>query len=132
LRVTPNGVTRYVAEGFEAGSYTPFYTFSNGILWKWTGMHFERATGQEQQRFSDAKSGDTTWSQTTNVLSRAENETKFKVVLAGRPMALVVRRVGSTKTIALEMPGGQAEIIWSSDEHPRRVNKNEYQRVFGT
>jgi hypothetical protein len=136
LRVTPQEVKRYVAEGLEPGICTPFektiyYGYSNGFLWKWTGMRFEKATAEEQQRFDSARSGDGSWSETTKVLSRADNEPRFTVELSGKPLVLVARRSGFKRTIELQLPNREPQTIWSLDRHPRRATKAEHQQVFG-
>ena len=139
LRLTLDGVEQHIFENASVGSYRVFeghiYTYENRSLLRWSGTRFEHVSADEERRFAGAKipSGEffsvNGWSYRCCVLHRRAGggETEFAIELGGQQLVLKVNDdVGVSVTVDLQRPNQQSQRIWSLDERPRRVSKDEY------
>ena len=145
IRVTPQGVQRWVNEPVDAAFLTPFqdgfYGLCPGaVLCKWTEKGFVRASPEEEKGIEIDKlhrgSLDNKlingWS--THQLKVAPGD-HFEVELDDN-LAITVKN-GSERfgfpnvTIDLLRPGQVPENLYSADARARRVSRTKYEQLFG-
>jgi hypothetical protein len=145
IRVSPQGVQRWMNQGVDVGALTPFqdgfYARCPGtMLCKWTESGFVRASPEEEKRIEidnlhrgslDNKliNG---WS--THALKVAPGD-HFEVEL-GDNLAISVKNHSEIfgfpeVTIDLLRPGKAPENIYRADAKARLVSKTEYQQLLG-
>jgi hypothetical protein len=140
LEIEQDRVQRFQTSSLSLDVFTPIdqdiYSASGGIVFKWSGTHFEHASDQEVQRFRANKNyaPDFTnvdgWSKRCCVLERAEKST-FDIQLRDGPATLVVKRDGIWSiSVELARKAGSAERIWSLDERSGKVSRASYKQVF--
>jgi hypothetical protein len=132
-----------------AGNMLP----SGGFM-KWSGTHFEPATPEEAEKFHeyaislpkgppagpnyDNVEG---WSKRTlagEIVSESptnpvEKDSKVMIEVDGNQVTFVMNSgyVSQEAYIDLIRPGQPPERIWHLDEHPHRVSRAEYYKIFG-
>jgi hypothetical protein len=145
IRVTPEGVQRWVNRSSHIANLTPFeddfYARCPGtVLCRWTERGFVRASPEDEKRIGVDKLYTGSFDNkivngwTTHQLKFAAGD-NFEVQL-GHDLAISVKNRSERDAfpnVAVDLlrPGQAPENLYRADGEPRRVSRSEYEQLFG-
>jgi hypothetical protein len=137
VRVVPPTVQHYLLRNISFDIYAPsdhnIYARSRGIIWKWTGTNFEKATPEEQQKLQGATPHDFDnihgWSRHF-VGGPPYQDVRMDV--GNEPVVLSVTHNSEKAYLSFDLRcgTGPSERVFYLDEGPHRVSKAEFRRFF--
>jgi hypothetical protein len=140
VMIDSSGVHRY-EEGQIFECFTPLnqdiYARHDTTLWRWTGTKFVQAGEQEQRQvdtshFRDDFTDLNGWS--ARRLINASVKRDFDLELGGAPAEIKIRMLNlydGEVVVDLSQSNRAPETIFHNSGRPRRVNKSEYELLFG-
>ena len=113
-----------------------------GGLCRWAGDHFEPATKEEQERLDGIshlieRNFDNIGGWSKRAVGPGGQSDELTVSVGG-DLKLSIKNTGDVNTgyaygsmsVTLLRPGHPPEVIYTVDNHPRRVTRTEYRRLF--
>jgi hypothetical protein len=147
--VTQSGIERHLAKVTDDTAdvphfFTPvgqvIYAYSEGVVCKWVGDHFESATKEEQQTFDginhlapDIDANINGWSK--RGVGAVGSDSRYSIEIAKQvtitvKQGNVKRSLTDTATVDLQRAGEPVQQLWHVDGRPRRVSKREYDEAL--
>lgn len=150
IHVTPAGVERHVAKITENAIvphfFTPvgqtIYAFSEGMIYKWAGDRFDKATQEEERKVGglehlSSDSDETINGSSKRGIGQVAGDAEFTVNI-GTEATLKVRQgnvyksAADSPTIQLYRPGKPVQELWHVNGEPRRVSRRKYDQALST
>jgi hypothetical protein len=137
VHVTPSTVQTFVVENKGFDFYASldgaiYASGADGLFWKWSGDHFEKATKNEQETLQSTSKQDFKdvhgWSRRTSLTETPWQDVKIEI--DGQSVTFMVTSGEQEVSVEISKSNGKRERVFYLDQRFRELSKLEYETVF--